>query len=78
MLRLDRPNSAGSQFFITKEALPPDFDGRYTVFGQVVTGMDVVQALALRDPFTDPPPPPGDRILSITIEQLAPDAEAAD
>ncbi len=79
MLRpLDRPNSAGSQFFITKEALSPDFDGRYTIFGRVVAGMETVMALRLRDPFTDPPPPPGDRIEYVIIEKLQPTVESAD
>ena len=38
-------NSAGSQFFIVLTD-QPDFDGRYTVVGRVVEGMDVVDAIA--------------------------------
>ena len=40
--------SSGSQFYITL-APTPQLDGAYTVFGQVVTGMDVVQSIAIGD-----------------------------
>jgi peptidyl-prolyl cis-trans isomerase B (cyclophilin B) len=55
MARSSDPDSAGSQFYITRE--PAYFlDGQYTVFGKVVTGMDVVDRIER-----------GDRIKSITI-----------
>jgi len=38
------PNSAGSQFFIVV-ADAPHLDGQYTVFGEVVEGMDVVDKI---------------------------------
>ncbi len=62
------PNSNGSQFFITLGPLP-DLDGKYTIFGQVVGGMNVAWALALRDPTANPEAPPGDAILGATIEE---------
>jgi cyclophilin family peptidyl-prolyl cis-trans isomerase len=44
MARTSDPNSAGSQFFICLG--PQSFlDGQYTVFGQVVEGLDVVHAI---------------------------------
>ena len=44
MARSQDPNSAGSQFFITV-ADASSLDNQYTVFGQVVQGMDVVDKI---------------------------------
>jgi peptidyl-prolyl cis-trans isomerase B (cyclophilin B) len=49
--------SSGSQFYITL-AETPHLDGAYTVFGEVIEGMDVVEAIE-----------PGDLIESVTIEE---------
>ncbi|KPK64879.1 peptidylprolyl isomerase [candidate division WOR_3 bacterium SM23_42] len=38
------PNTNGSQFYICLEPLPR-LDGRYTIIGQVVQGMDVVERI---------------------------------
>jgi peptidyl-prolyl cis-trans isomerase B (cyclophilin B) len=50
------PNTNGSQFFITHVATPW-LDGKHTVFGKVVEGLDVVDAVRQ-----------GDKIKSVKIE----------
>ncbi len=56
MARTTDPNSAGSQFYFTLGPQPP-LDGKYTVFGDTISGLKVVHSLAV-----------GDVIESITIE----------
>jgi peptidylprolyl isomerase len=48
MANTGMPNSGGSQFFINlvnNSALQPGFDSHYPVFGNVIRGMDVVEAI---------------------------------
>jgi cyclophilin family peptidyl-prolyl cis-trans isomerase/protein-disulfide isomerase len=62
------PDTSGSQFFITY-APTAQFDAQYTIFGQVLSGMEVLRQLTPRDgqPGTDTPP--GDTLTGITIEE---------
>lgn len=48
MARSQDPDSAGSQFYICL-APAPFLDGKYTVFGQVTEGMDVVDGIRVGD-----------------------------
>ncbi len=61
MARTMDPNSANSQFFICLDDAT-FLDGQYTVWGEVTTGMDAVDAL----PKGEPPAQPG-TIKSVTL-----------
>ncbi len=39
------PNKAGSQFYIVLKD-HPELDGKYTIFGKVVSGMEIVDDIA--------------------------------
>jgi cyclophilin family peptidyl-prolyl cis-trans isomerase/protein-disulfide isomerase len=62
------PDTNGSQFFITY-APAPNLNGSYTIFGQVLSGMDVLGQLTPRDPQPGVYLPPGDELLKVTIEE---------
>lgn len=77
-LKFDRPgvvgmansgaNNNGSQFFIALDTLE-DLNGSYTIFGQVIEGLDVVESLTPRDPSQGFNLPPGDLILKVIITE---------
>lgn len=67
MIHSSELDSNGSQFFITYVPRP-DLNGEYTIFGQVSSGMDVVNGLAQRDPL-EKPAFSGDTIETITITE---------
>ncbi len=62
------PDTNGSQFFITF-APAPHLDGSYTIFGQVISGLDIAEKLTPRDPSQSAGLPAGDKITSIDIEE---------
>ncbi len=70
ILAMARPgndiNGNGSQFFITT-APATYLDGQYTVFGEVVSGQEIVDGIPLRDPMAATEP--GEQMLSITITE---------
>jgi peptidylprolyl isomerase len=53
MARTSDPNSANSQFFIMF-AEGASLNGKYTVIGEVVAGMDVVDKIKRGEPVVDP------------------------
>lgn len=49
-MALDGPDTGGSQYFIT-HAPQPHLDGGYTIFGQVVAGLEVADRIVQDDPI---------------------------
>jgi cyclophilin family peptidyl-prolyl cis-trans isomerase len=62
------PNTNGSQFFITYVPTPW-LNGRHTIFGRVVRGMDVLESLTPRDPTANPDFE-GDTLETVRIEVI--------
>ena len=75
MANTGSPNTGGCQWFITVPSKVPAYDGGYTIFGQVVEGMDIVKQIS-RVPVkhdgsylaTNPV-----KLISVTIQRVGPD-----
>lgn len=64
------PNSGGCQFFITDD-LMRNWNQQYTIFGQVVSGMDVVDEISHAPLHGDKPVDPV-KLISVTLARVGP------
>jgi peptidyl-prolyl cis-trans isomerase A (cyclophilin A) len=62
------PDSGACQFFITSD-LSVEWNQKYTIFGQVVKGQEVVDAISNAPLHGDKPVEPA-KLLSVTIERI--------
>jgi len=69
MARSSEPDSAGSQFFIMFGAAP-NLDGQYAAFGQVISGMDVVDKLKKGDRAKNGTVTSPDKIVKLRVESV--------
>jgi peptidylprolyl isomerase len=70
MARAGEPDSANSQFFLMR-GVSPNLTQKYTGWGRVVAGQDVVNAIKVGEPVD----PPQDRMLSVRLASDMPEAE---
>lgn len=61
------PNTNGSRFFITL-APAQTLDGQYTIIGQVLSGLEIVEGLSPRNPQPGVVLPDGDELIQVTID----------
>jgi len=62
------PDSGGCQFFITTEAVP-EWTGRYTIFGEVVDGLEAANKISHAPVRGDRPVDPA-KLIGVTIERI--------
>ena len=73
MARGSEDDSANSQFFLMRQAYP-SLEKRYTAFGRVIDGLEVVRAIKTGEPVADPQ----DRMERVRILADMPAAERPD
>lgn len=67
--RTSDPNSAGTQFFICHGKHSEFLDGQYTVFGEVVSGMEAVDKIATAAKGANDRPHNPTAMTKVTIEE---------
>jgi peptidylprolyl isomerase len=70
MARDENPDSANSQFFLMRAGYP-SLEKRYTAWGRVIAGEDVVRAIKVGEPVPDPQ----DRMERVRLLADLPEAE---
>ena len=68
--RDEGPDSANSQFFLMRQPYP-SLDKRYTAYGRVLVGLDVVRAIKTGEPVAAPQ----DKMIKVRLLSDIPDAE---
>jgi peptidyl-prolyl cis-trans isomerase B (cyclophilin B) len=66
MARSSHPDSAGSQFFLMHDD-SPHLDGKYTAFGQITKGIEVVDKIAALPCGSNDRPKQPPKIVKITV-----------
>jgi peptidyl-prolyl cis-trans isomerase A (cyclophilin A) len=64
------PDSGGCQFFITTDVMP-QWSGKYTIFGEVVSGLEVANKISRARVQRDRPVDPA-KLVGVTIERIGP------
>lgn len=69
-----KPDTGACQFFITVQAMS-QWNDKYTIFGQVVSGMDVVTAINRGQLIGDKPEKPV-KLISVRIQRIGPEPKS--
>jgi cyclophilin family peptidyl-prolyl cis-trans isomerase len=72
MANTGQPNSGGSQFFIVAGPVGEQLPNTYALFGRILTGMNVVDAINGEGSTAGVPPDVTQRIISVTINEASP------
>lgn len=70
MARAQEPDTGNSQFFLMREVYPR-LDGRYTPWGRVIAGQDVVKSIKTGEPVA----PPRDKMTTVRLASDLPAAQ---